>query len=564
MATTPHSDAAPLIRYLFRFRDLVAKTIAEHEAVIKEHGSCWWGWWKRPSEDSRMEVWNSLQTAAQGAGASGVPVGLFDSGTGSVYCAWVTEIIPPVTDSELPNAPLDVPPSEKDRVPRYYRDSPFSRAWMRIVRIERNIPFFKQYSFSEIPRLPNYSQTTLERLVNKVIIDAEELRGMDTTIWVVRPAAPGDLEERILLTVPALPSPVTAQVVKCDSDVILHLTDLHYATGKNRSQHVWRLESENDTQRRTLIEAISASIGRHKIGLVIVTGDFSFTGDEAEFNEAAAALGHLLGILNLSTDHLILIPGNHDIRWTTTATYDANAAVNQAPAQARKNYSDFYYKVFRHPAHRYLAMGRRYVLPSGVVLEIAALNSSSLETGHNFLAGVGRVNEAAFEHVANELRWNDPAMTSKALRMLILHHHLALTENLEPAEGYLKGFGLALDAVRIQRIAARHGVQLALHGHKHRAFLWRSHVFELPEHTQPNHYLGEISIIGGGSAGSSDTEGHSNYFNLLELTARNLNLTIYKSQNEGAFQVMQRWEAPLQTSDLTGQLLLGVWEPRKS
>jgi hypothetical protein len=146
------------------------------------------------------------------------------------------------------------------------------------------------------------------------------------------------------------------------------------------------------------------------------------------------------------------------------------------------------------------------------------------------------------------------------MRLLMVHHHLALTEDLEPAAGYLHGFGLALDAVRIQRIAAKHGVQVALHGHKHRAFLWRSFVFELPENTQPNHFVGELAIIGGGSAGSVETEGNSNYFNLMTVTSLGLDLTIYRSRNAGAFERMQSWRGPLSIAKDSGRLDVGLWE----
>jgi hypothetical protein len=71
------------IRLLFRFRDLVAPTIEEHQRVIRERGWCWWGWWKRPSEDSRSDIWDDL--AQQTSAGQTVEVGLFDSGSGSVY-----------------------------------------------------------------------------------------------------------------------------------------------------------------------------------------------------------------------------------------------------------------------------------------------------------------------------------------------------------------------------------------------------------------------------------------------------------------------------------------------
>jgi hypothetical protein len=51
------------IRFLFRFRDLVAPTIALHREIIAARGSCWWGWWKRPSEDHRLDVEHELGTA---------------------------------------------------------------------------------------------------------------------------------------------------------------------------------------------------------------------------------------------------------------------------------------------------------------------------------------------------------------------------------------------------------------------------------------------------------------------------------------------------------------------
>ena len=81
------------IRLLFRFRDLVAPTIDEHRAIIGDRGSCWWGWWKRPTEDHRSDVWRELANGAS------VPepavVGLFNSGSGRVFLAKVVEVIEP-------------------------------------------------------------------------------------------------------------------------------------------------------------------------------------------------------------------------------------------------------------------------------------------------------------------------------------------------------------------------------------------------------------------------------------------------------------------------------------
>lgn len=544
------------LRFLFRFRDLVAETVKRHQEVIEQHGSAWWGWWKRPSEDNRADVWNALKAATPD---EPITVGLFDSGGHFVYRAKVIGVIPPADE----HAELMPPPADKDLVPAYYRESPFSRAWMRVSSIELMPEFFGRYSFAKAPKLPNYRQDLLNKFVGKKIVDASELRGMDTTIWELRPSRPNDPGETILLSTKALGTSVTRDVLQCPSNRVLHITDPHFALGTKRDQHVWRLEDETDHNGHTLSTAIKGALGEQTIGAVVITGDLTFMGSSEEYNAAKLSLNRLLGLLDLSPDHLIVIPGNHDIQWGTDTAYQADAKVETAPAKAKENYIQFYKDMFAHAPSPHLAMGRRLLLPCGISLEIAALNSSSLKTGKDFLAGMGRIEEAAFEEVRNGLGWPSPSMSvatpTAALRMLAIHHHLAVTEDVEPAAGYPHGYGMAVDAVRIQRLAAENRVQLALHGHKHRAFLWRSSVYALPEFAYSNYKLGEISIIGGGSAGSRETESDSNYFNLLDFGPAAMDVTMYRSRGKGMFTPFKTFRAPFGRFD-DGGLKLEDWE----
>jgi predicted phosphodiesterase len=540
------------IRFLFRFRDLVARTIDSHNEIIQLEGSVWWGWWKRPTEDDRNDVWEALGAAI--TAQKKVPVGLFDSGSGTVYRAWINEIIPPV-DTELRN-----PPSDKHLVPLYYRESPFSHAWMRISEIEaKSVDFFNSFSFQSVPILPNYSPVTLNQFKDKVIISEDELRGMDTTIWEVRKSTSTDRKDKILLAVKALPSPSSSEIVTVKSNYILHITDPHFATGAHRKQHVWKLESEG-AGGVTLAESITKALGQKKIGLVVFTGDLTFSGQSSEFDEALLSIYRLCGTLDIGTDQIVVVPGNHDINWAESKeSYDESAEVTLASEAAKAGYKRFYRNLFRHEPNDSLSMARRFGLPCGRVVEISALNSSSLETGKNFLAGMGRIDENAFASTAGDLGW-DQKDASSALRILAVHHHLALTEDLESSRDYYRGFGIAVDAVRTQRMAARFGVQLALHGHKHRAFLWRSTVYELPEQTSTKYRLGELSIVGGGSAGSSETTENSNYFNILEVSASGLSLSIQRARNKGAFSESQQWLAKFEDQD-TG-VVLSDWSLR--
>lgn len=530
--------------FLFRYRDLVADTLREHRAVLAAKGACLWGWWKRPTEDSRQDVWAALRAATESAP---IRVGLFDSGAEKVFEASVIGVVPPDDHGHPP-----VPEDQEDLVPSYYRDSPFSFGWLKLGEIaERELDFFGKYSLAERPVLPNYPVEFLDQLVGNVIVEASELRGMDTTIWKVRPKLEGDREERIITSPRYIVEPISAQPVAAPGSVILHITDPHFATGPHRRQHVWRLESETSGARQSkhtlsdaITRALSPSVLRgRRIGIVLVTGDVTYKGDSSEFDEARRSITKLLGQLDLSQDNIVVLPGNHDIQWSRADEYKPEAPVELASERATANFRAFYKATFRHESHVTLACGRRYALPNGVCVEIAALNSSSLETGKNFLAGVGRVQEECYSAAADGLGWS--TTPTLALRILALHHHLALTEDLEPFDQYGSGFGIAVDAPRIQRLAARDRVQLAIHGHKHRAFVWRSDVYKLPENAEETYDLGALNIIGGGSAGSPEVENKSNYFNLIEVQPTAVTLELFRSKEQGQFEKIQTWNAAL-------------------
>src|SRR5688572_18982673 len=128
------------IRFLFRYRDLVAKTLDEHRAVLQANPAkgCWWGWWKRPHEDARQEVWDAIRAAIVASPQGRTRIGLFDSGAPNnvaVHPVWIDKVEPPLQGGSTLD-PLPVPGGELDLVPLYYRNSPFSRAWMHIVEIE--------------------------------------------------------------------------------------------------------------------------------------------------------------------------------------------------------------------------------------------------------------------------------------------------------------------------------------------------------------------------------------------------------------------------------------------
>jgi len=292
------------------------------------------------------------------------------------------------------------------------------------------------------------------------------------------------------------------------------------------------------------------------VGAVLVTGDLTYVGSPEEFAAAKEGLFYLTnGLLGLGLEHLVVVPGNHDITWSRDDAYNGDREVDTAPEEANANYREFFQNLYLFEASLHLSMARRYIFPGGNLLDVVGVNSSSLEQGKNFLAGMGRVQEPGYKQASQELGWE--SRRGLALRVLALHHHLALTDNLESASEYRKGFGIAVDAPRIMRMAAHDGVHVAMHGHKHRAFLWRSGVYELPEFTSQQFDLGNLNIIGGGSSGSASTEGNCNFFNLLRVSGCCVDLEMYRSKDHGVFEPFTSWQAPLVSGE--HGLELGPW-----
>lgn len=542
--------------YVFRYRNLIADTLAEHRVVIDREGACWWGWWKRPSEDARTDVWTSLSGTIATEGR--VTIGLFDSGLGRLFLARANRVVEPEV-GDFGELEAVRPPTDESRlIPAYYRDSIFSRGWLKLEEIRDTSRRVEDLSFASPPSLEGFTSAQLASWVDKRVTDAAELRAMDTTIWHLRPAAAHDRRERVVAARPHLHEPADPEPVSSGNPWLLHITDPHFAVNPHRSEHLWRLDSE-DGGNPTLVNQIALSLSKadRKVGAVVVTGDLTYMASAAEFDEARTSLLKLVtGELGLGMQHLVVVPGNHDIAWTKGDKYEPGAEVGLAPAEATRAYRKFFKSLYSYEANPDLSMARRFVFPGGNVIDVAGVNSSSLEQGKHFLSGMGRVQEHALEHLAQTLQWQGK---SYALRVLALHHHLSLIEDLEPERGYGYGFGIAVDAPRILRMSARNGAHLILHGHKHRSFVGRTGVYELPDKTRSEWELGELNILGGGTAGSSDTDTGDCHFNLLRLSEGEVTLEIYRSSQQGVFECVSTWKCELARTKNVQGICLTPW-----
>jgi hypothetical protein len=431
---------------LFRYRNLLTSTtLDEHRKIINKYGYCWWGWWQRPAEDRQDQIWKDLQDKLKTVGQ--IRIGLFDSEPEreAVHFATLTAVLPPDGD----RAPV-LSEEDLEKVPPYYRDAPFSSAWMRLTTIDPEpTQFFGCYSFARAPPLNGITPLDRAHYTNKVIIDAAELRSMDTTIWECRKKSKTDRSDRILTASSNVTNALSPRPILLRSSTILHISDLHLASGK---AHIWDLiGSGNQTLHARITQALRDTIN---VGLIVISGDLTCVASDKEFYEAFRFVHALLGALKLGPEQLIVVPGNHDLMWTKNAARVDGDKVSEAPADAQRSYRlAFYERVFRHPAATHLGMARRYVCPNGLTLEIGGLNSSGLEQGKNWLAGMGRVADGALDEIAHALGWKAKE-PSTALRLLVHHHHLTATEDILPLSGFERGFGMASDAKKTLQAAS--------------------------------------------------------------------------------------------------------------
>jgi hypothetical protein len=104
--------------------------------------------------------------------------------------------------------------------------------------------------------------------------------------------------------------------MKKTSQVILHLSDLHFGCDKSDSERA---------ARALALEGLNAAILKlqpeWKPTIVCISGDIGYKGLVSDYEEAVVWLTKLLKDLDIAPDHVLICAGNHDID-RNTVTYD--------------------------------------------------------------------------------------------------------------------------------------------------------------------------------------------------------------------------------------------------
>jgi 3',5'-cyclic AMP phosphodiesterase CpdA len=399
-----------------RFRDTTPgiDTIEEHRAIRDTDGSVWWGWWKKSFEPDESEAVSAF--FAKGGEAE---ILLLDRSTERAFRARCVGF---ATD---PGA-IDL-----DRVPEYYRDYVGQIAgFFRLTAIE--------------PR-------DYDHKIGEIV-------GERTLLWLDR-------------EVPEDRSPhVAAEAKAPGKSCILHISDLHF--GADYGFRVQDSAVKFGSQVKTLTECLVADLTRlgllDQIAVVVVTGDFITRGcwDNDVRKAALKEFRMLRAALGLKQEQIVPIPGNHDIVRYPPGLVDVAQIIEwavkaQADTEHESDYRNFANQLCGRDWEESLNYVRRFEM-GDVDLLICALNSCTITATH--WTEYGFVGDGGIDALR---QLNREAINRPTYKIAALHHHLLPVSVVETPT--LDGVTLTLDASKILGAAQCAGVQVALHGHQHKA-----------------------------------------------------------------------------------------------
>jgi hypothetical protein len=276
-------------RLLLRFGNLIADTVAEHQAILDVNPYVWWGWWAKEEE-------SDLTTGAQADLRESLddPIGLFNSDTGDAFVAICEAAVFGTTERPIPSP-------EPDATPAYYRNRSV-RGWFKLLAIEPvGLPDFTQ-EFGELPR------------------------SRQTLFWGPKLLVSPDVEHRVL-----------------SSPVVLHVSDLHFGEDHGFGMAGRRAQA-NHLGPPTMLDQHLVNALRDRdppIGVVVASGDLVTQGRDYWKDVSTFFNGLLTGLGLAPQRDLIVVPGNHDL-WIDELRNDAYPIDNQNETAYRRWYTDFF------------------------------------------------------------------------------------------------------------------------------------------------------------------------------------------------------------------------------
>jgi len=289
---------------------------------------------------------------------------------------------------------------------------------------------------------------------------------------------------------------------------ILHFSDLHFgpyhicnppATGSSAGiptlGELVVADLQNDFA--SITNDITDYAGKKECPLIaVVSGDFTETALQSEFDQASDFMKHLVSNKLLGREitrkEIFMVPGNHDVQFTS-------------PSQKERflYYGSFYnefYQDVRQPilASKPLNFTQVHKIEKdGNKLLIVEINCSMYVQKDTVDSSRGQVDMEAIEKLTNDLKAisaNDGY--EDYIKIAIMHHHVVLL----PAfieDG--RGVDSIQNAGYLLELLSENNFHLILHGHKHYPQIFNYE--PLPLWSEKENRISQL-VISGGSCGS--------------------------------------------------------------
>lgn len=487
---------------ILRFRDLVTEagdTIREHSKFINEEGCVWWAWWNKGNEVVPSTELSLLRTWSERD--EGLAMYLVDSGQKKFYEAVCKDI--KFSEKGF------IPSPDATLTPTYYRSQKY-RAWFRFTSLkECCAEQVRQFSYVQTDDLFADKSSDYSKFSGKRVYGLAELIQQNRTVWFVRKFdSKNDRDHEIILMDAHIvePADFSSRYVELEGNALMWLSDLHL---DSKSQLLPKFLEQRSLTKHIRESNMNLGTGFSEICGLIISGDITNCGKEEGFKIAEDLIQDLNRELRypLQSSTIITCPGNHDFARKNEKLVKNKKQKDKSPSliadhpDSYKGYCDFYHELHGKNPNEFFACGRKFLTSSGRTVEIAALNSVTLQQYEDF-EGHGFLSQEQLDYVAKEMKW-DQNINSCAIRIAVMHHHYLPTcyvERIDPT----KASSVVYDAERLAQWMKKYNVRILLHGHKHKSF---SAVVGFPKTTE-NEVVdlsdsSQLYVIGMGGTGAA-------------------------------------------------------------
>ena len=282
---------------------------------------------------------------------------------------------------------------------------------------------------------------------------------------------------------------------------ILHTSDLHFGRPAVAEQ----------------LDSLKGCIAELAPDAVAVSGDLTQQGTNSEFTKARVYLDQIR-----ETAPVIVIPGNHDVRWIGAVARNFNFG---------RAAHDFKYS--RYARHISPELNPSLEVPGAVIAgcnTAHGISRGSLTRRFRDLGVIGHVNKRDLHKVEEAFENADP----EAARIVMIHHN--------PIRGAASGrHGLANTRQALSAFASL-GAEIVLCGHDHQEAV----------HTVEESAPGLV-ISTAGTISNRLRAGRPSSFNLVEIDEKELRVTTHAWQNPEGFAPSREHSFPRRSTERSAE-----------